>query len=56
MVVIDLYCNQTFDIRAMDEAVAETAFPRAEELLQVRLFIMLCLCILRKEFFDWKKC
>ena len=40
MVLIDLYCNHNFAIPAMDETVAEAAFPRAENLLRVS--VLLC--------------
>jgi len=35
MAVVDLYCSRTFNTPAMEETVAEQAFPRAELLLQV---------------------
>ena len=33
--IIDLYCTQELSIPAMDQTVADAAFPRAEELIMV---------------------
>jgi len=35
MAVVDLYCSRTFNTPAMEETVAEQAFPKAELLLKV---------------------
>ena len=35
MTVVDLYCNNDFDVPEMVQTVADAAFPRAEQLLQV---------------------
>ena len=35
MCVVDVYCNNDFGVPEMDQTVADAAFPRAEQLLQV---------------------
>lgn len=35
MAVIDMYCDHEFEIPEMDQVVADSAFARAEKLIQV---------------------
>jgi len=46
MAVVDLYCSRTFNTPAMEETVAEQAFPKAELLLKVLCSLLFSLKLL----------